>query len=164
MVNWSSIGGEKIEINKDNVGEVKQKLAREEKSIESAIHSRPELLQAANKFFFSLTSQAESLFKQNKLQSIGFGYHSPEFYLLSFELPKDRLPPSRADEFDRIIHVFQNPTGDLQLEVVGGGILSSNPEDFAAKVYREILFIVDRAFQDAAPPGKSKQIPEKPGD
>lgn len=143
--------GEKIEVNQDNFAEVKRELAQGQKDIVSEMHSRPELLAAANQFFKILMSQTENLFEEKKLRSIGFGYHAPEFYLLSFELHKEKLPPRKSSKFDWIIRVYQSTSGIVQLEAVGHGIVSDNAEEFAARVYREILFIVDRAFRDSAP-------------
>lgn len=139
--------GPGIEITRDNSSEAIRRITESNKPLITDA-SRDGIsqtrLDAANSFFVAVLGKTDKLFEKDMLSSIGFRMHSDEFFVLKFEIDKEKLDPNVVDEIEFIIHVFGGDGAPVQFEVIGKKISDDNLTSFAEKVSTEIETITTR--------------------
>ena len=137
-----------VEVNKENLQEIKEELKENEQLLNSkkGLGDKNNTVIAANVFFSYILGSVDPFYEDEKLSSLGFGMHSDEFYLLSFDLPKNKLPAKRTSHFDFIIRVTENESGIITFEIIGKDIKSHHVQEFSILVIRRIKEIINQQF------------------
>lgn len=132
-----------ITITRDNLDEAPRSIMTNAITVEKSQADDVDYkrsLEAANAFFGAVMEVGgDSFLKTGKLESIFFGMHSPEFFLLNFVIPKELVKSKRViREFNFIIRSTARAEGFLVQEVIGKGIKGDDPRSFAKAVCAEI--------------------------
>jgi hypothetical protein len=135
--------------DKKDIAQVKQKLIEARKVTDQATQIPIEersLTNKANSFFEIFINQVSELFDNKKLESLKFGIHTPEYFLLEFKIAKDKLNHERiVSERSIIIKVKIENDQTISLEAIGQGIKETDQEIFASKLSTLVVNIVDGA-------------------
>lgn len=151
-----------ITITRDNIDEAPRAIMPNGITVEKSKASDVDYersLEAANIFFKAvMDSGVDGLLKSSKLERIGFGMHSPEFFLLNFVIPKELVESERtAREFNFIIRSSARQDGSLSQELIGKGISDDEPLSFARSVCGAIEKTIERQTTTKWPEGDTNQ-------
>ena len=137
--------------DKQNIEDVKkqiEKAIKTNKASELIPKDRKDLLAKSNKFFEIFLNEIQPLFESKKLEKLGYGMQSSEYFLLSFSIPKEILKENNmVNEYNFIVKVNEERNSDqVSLELIGKGIKETDQTKFSKRVSKLITEIVNNSI------------------
>jgi hypothetical protein len=128
-----------INVTKDNIVEIEQKLQTENFEIlnSETNDSSKKMLNYGNSYFSELISLFKNNLEENVFTSFGFGIHSDDLFLLSIDLNKERFPKNFVTEQEFILR-FSEKQGKIFGEIAGKNLKSDNYKILSKQTYEYI--------------------------
>lgn len=142
---YITAAGGRFRVTEDNVEEVASAALESMGPVAASPQDAtdlPALREAATSFYRSLTAYLHGLHKNGDLAYVEFRMESPEFYVVSFEIAAERLPPYGVGRFYLIVKASSLGPNQVSLEAIGRNIQADDPRIFAARIRDEIQKIV----------------------
>lgn len=134
-----------LEVNKDNFKNIQsftdvvKKAEGKNFNKELFLPETKKHLQLANSFWDHFHSLLNNKFEKGIIKELQFGIQAPEYFILSYSIPKEILKQenSRFSE-SIIIRVTENDKGTLNLIAIGKDIVEQNSKLFAERVFEYV--------------------------
>jgi len=149
-----------LEFTKDNYKEAPEISEIVRKAEINTYNSEPFLpetrkhLQLANTFMDHLSEMMNEIFEKGVIKELQYGIQAPEYFMLSYSIPKEILKEDNLRSSESIIiRVTENEKGFLNLIAIGKDIIEENPKIFAERIFEYVDNIINNVVDFKKIPG-----------